>query len=256
MSMMATSVDPNPPEVIPAPAWHRSRGEMGRWVRLALVCSLLLISGGVRLWQAGKVEAVLQEGRVSPFPLEQVPRVLGDWRGEDTKIDSKIARRTGATDLVTRRYVDQRTGASIELILLYGPTTEVFNHVPELCYKAAGYSKKAGPDVREIEVDSHALPFRSLVYTKGEGGQAEFHEVFYSWRFTNHWSPEIEGTFKRFERIPGLLKVHLARKVSDQERRDIGNPCEDLLRVLLPELESRLALTMPLPARPNGGDRE
>ena len=38
-----------------------------------------------------------------------------------------------------------------------------------------------------------------------------------------------------------MYKVHLARRVTEQERRDVGNPCESLLEVLLPELERRLA---------------
>jgi hypothetical protein len=229
------------------------RRSVARRARVALACAVLALSGGVRWWQVRQVEAVLRDGRTAPFPLETLPMVLGDWRGEETTIDPKIARRTGATDLMTRRYVDQRTGATLEAIILYGPTTEVYGHAPEVCYQAAGYEKVAGPEARAIKSGSLEVPFRSLVYSKGEGGQADLHEVYYSWRFTRHWSPDLMGTYKRFERIPGMLKVHLARRVTEHERRDIGNPCEAFLEALLPELERRLAGTMPAAEQPPKG---
>jgi len=255
MSIIDVSVEPN--MAVPArPAAEPVRGRSAaRWVRVALACLVLAASGGIRWWQARQVEAVLAGGRNAPFPLDELPMVLGDWRGEATELDPKIARRTGATDLITRRYVDQRTGATVEAIVLYGPSTEVYGHIPEVCYLAAGYDKLAGPDVRTIRAGAEEVPFRSLLYSKGEGGQADLHEVYYSWRYRTHWSPEVVNTYKRFERIPGMLKVHLARRVTEHERRDIGNPCESFLSVLLPELERRLAAASSSPAsgRPSEG---
>ncbi|WP_406701325.1 exosortase-associated EpsI family protein (plasmid) [Singulisphaera sp. Ch08] len=245
MSTINVSVEPNQASPVSPAAEAGSKSGLARWGRVALACIVLTISGGVRWWQVRQVEAVLRDGRIAPFPLDDLPLVLGDWRGEETKIDPKIARRTGATDLITRRYVDQRTGATLEAIILYGPSTEVYGHTPEVCYQAAGYEKVAGPDARTIDVGSLPVPFRALVYSKGEGGQSELHEVYYSWRFARHWSPDVIGTYKRFERIPGMLKIHLARLVTEHERRDIGNPCEAFLEVLLPEVERRLAATMP-----------
>jgi len=250
MSMIDVVVEPNAKMSVVTPAAAGRIPGLGHWGRVAFACAVLAASGGVRLWQVRQLETVLRDGRTAPFPLESVPMVLGDWRGEETTIDSKIARRTGATDLLTRKYVDQRTGATVEAIILFGPTTEVYGHAPEVCYQAAGYKKVGGPDAHSVPMGTQSVPFRSLVYAKGEGGQAEFHEVYYSWRFTHHWSPDVLGSYKRFERIPGMLKVHLTRRVTEQEKRDVGNPCEALLAVMVPDLERRLAATMPAEAGP------
>jgi hypothetical protein len=61
--------------------------------------------------------------------------------------------------------------------------------------------------------------------------------------------------YKRFERLPGMLKVHVTRHVmGEHERRDIGNPCESLLEALLPALERRLAAAVtPSGGRPSQG---
>src|SRR5947207_1089798 len=101
---MSTDVTVEPNVAAPSPPQVRAgrRGAAARWARVAMACALLGASGGIRWWQAGRVEAVLRDGRDSPFSLAELPMVLGDWRGEDTAIDPRIARRTGATDLVTR----------------------------------------------------------------------------------------------------------------------------------------------------------
>src|SRR5262249_40230625 len=133
MSITDVTVEPNVgarPLPQPEPGRHAAAA---RWARVALVCALLGISGGIRWWQVRRVEAVLRGGRNSPFSLAELPMVMGDWRGAETNIDSRIARRTGATDLVTRRYVNQTTGATVEAIILYGPSTEVYGHAPEVC---------------------------------------------------------------------------------------------------------------------------
>jgi hypothetical protein len=38
-----------------------------------------------------------------------------------------------------------------------------------------------------------------------------------------------------------MFKVHLERPVTEGERRDVGNPSEAFLKLLLPEIERRLA---------------
>jgi hypothetical protein len=210
------------------------------WLRVVLVCAILAGSGAVRSWQARRVGAVLEAGKKPSFSLKEVPLTLGSWRGADAILDPRIARWAGASEAIFRRYVNQATGVDVELIVLYGPAAELFIHMPEICYPAAGYTQFAGPDRRVVTWDGVEAPFRSLVFVKGQGADADIEEVYYSWRYQGRWTPEL-GTMKQFERIPGMYKVHVARRLTDQERRDVGNPCESLLEVLVPEIEGRLA---------------
>jgi EpsI family protein len=207
---------------------------------VALACAILLGSSVVRSRQALRIEGELEEGRRRPrIDLTAVPLELGPWKGQDTEIDPHIARATGADQVVTRRYVNQDTGSTLELILLYGPAANVYIHAPELCYPTAGFAQVGGPDMRPIPVGTAQAPFRSLVYAKGEGSQADLQEVYYSWRYQGRWTPDV-GKQKHFERIPSMYKVHVARRVTAAEKRDVGNPCEAFLRALLPDLERRI----------------
>lgn len=237
---------------VTSPAAAARRGRPATWLRVALACSLLLGSAAVRAVQARRIEKGLEEGlRRFRFDLDSIPLTLGPWKGESTDLDPMIARGTGAEKVVTRRYVNAGTGATVEVILLYGPAVGMYVHIPEVCYPAAGFSGAGGAAVREIGSGPNAPRFRSLVYAKGEGAQAEMTEVYYSWRRENGWTPDL-GTQKQYERIPSMYKVQLARRVTGRERRDLGNPCEDLLRELLPQFERRLTTSQSATAEARG----
>jgi EpsI family protein len=228
------------PEVVTPPREAPGRRAPGMlWARVALACTVLVASGGARWWRARRIDAVLEQGKQSPFPLKDLPLTLGDWRGEPTTPDPEIVRTTGATDFAFRRFVNQSTGVALEVYVLYGPAVDLFLHAPENCYPAAGFALKQAAAERTVEAGPLRAPFRNLVYGRGEGAQTDLQEVYYSWRFQGRWWPDY-GKFKQLERIPGMFKVQLARRVVGQERRDVGNPCEAFLQVLLPEIERRL----------------
>lgn len=231
------------------PSRPGTTGGRGLWVRVALAIALLGTSAGARAWQTRRVDETLRNGRVAPFPLASVPSTLGDWEGRGETLDPQIARTTGSTDVVTRVYIHRRTGTRVEALLLYGPSTEMKVHTPENCYAAAGFTQLSGPEGRTVKVKGAGWPFHSLVCTKGEGGRADTEEVYYTWRYEGLWTPGLV-TQKRFERIPGMLKVQVGRKLQAGEAAGVGNPCEDFLAHLMPELDRLLAAgTTTAPAR-------
>lgn len=236
------------PTLAPASSQPKARVGGGMWVRVTLACLILLGSAGVRAWQVRRLEGQMAEGLIKPrIDLASVPMTLGRWKGEPTTLDPLIARATGAEQYVTRTYVNQDTGVSISVILLYGPAVDMYIHSPELCYPAAGFSLNSGPAAKLITAGDIKAPFRSLVYSKGEEAKADLQEVYFSWRYNGHWTPDV-GLQKQFERIPSMYKVHLARAVTAKEWREDNNPCESLLQEILPEIERRIATTSLSPA--------
>lgn len=246
MSLTIDSPAPTADADAPTAAPRRAGGP-GLWVRVALAVVLLGASATVRLWQAWGVDQALREGRKSPFPLQGLPKDLGDWEGIDEELDPQIARATGCTDHVFRTYQNRKTGSRVGLILLYGPAEEMRIHAPDNCYPAAGYGYATELQRRTIESDGRAYPFKTTVYLKGEGGRTERQEVYWTWRYSGHWTPDQE-VYKRMERIPGMYKVHVTRAVGENELREVGNPCESFLEVLMPWLSGRIAGASATPA--------
>jgi EpsI family protein len=216
------------------------RPRLGLWVRVGLACAVLVASGVVQSRQAVRVRGEIARGLTESFPLEEIPLTIGEWQGRTTELDEQIARLTGASQVITRRYVNQNTGVSLDVILLFGRAVDMYLHSPEICYPAAGFALSGGPDFKTIATPSGDAPFRSLVYAKGDGAAASRQEVYYTWRHNGRWSPDL-GSHKLLERISGMYKVHIARSTTDREQRGVGNPSEAFLRVLLPEMNRRLA---------------
>jgi hypothetical protein len=217
------------------------------WARLAIVAAILAASGGARLWQEQRVERALELGRSSPFPLAGLPMKIGSWEGHSATMDPRIVRITGSTDLVARRYVDRQTGVGLDVIVLYGPMSDVLFHTPEVCYPSAGFEAMPGVVERPIAIEKPSpltVPFRSLAFTKGEGGLADSQEAYYSLRYDGRWTTQLTSP-KALRRISGMYKVQVSRRISGRERRDVDNPCEPFLAALVGEIETRIAKARP-----------
>lgn len=215
----------------------------GLWPRVALAVVLLAASAGGRAWQASRVDQMLREGRKPPFALKDLPMTLGPWRGQDEVVDEQIIRTTGSTDSIFRTYQHQVTGQCVSLLVLFGPSTEMYGHTPEVCFPSSGYQELKGPRSRVVRSGRSSWPFRELVYTKGEGGQTDIQEVYYTWRSSGRWSPD-PGGYKTLERIPSLFKVQAGRRffgAGEVDLRDVGNPCEDSLALMMAEIDRRIA---------------
>ena len=147
------------------------------WTWMVLACLLLGGSGGVHAWQDHRFATI--QGRVesAPFALKDLPMTLGDdeWGvrdGAQRTLDPEVARVAGCTDSVIRTYTNSTTGVSLTVLILFGPARDVFSHVPEVCYPAAGYALAEAPLLRSV--------------VNGAGPPAEFRtEVFAETARTN-----------------------------------------------------------------------
>lgn len=235
----APPAPPAPTRPAPPPGVVAPGRPAGAWARVALAVLVLAASGAARHLQARKYAARALAERNSPFPLKDLPTNLGGWSGIDEALDPQIARATGCTDSAFRTYADLRTGVKIGMIVLYGPTVDVFVHSPENCYSAAGYAQVDG-ETRMVDVGGRKVPIRRLIFARGEGSRAERQEIYYTWYYDDRWTPDLAEA-KRLERIPAIYKVHLSRSVRENELLDVGNPCEDFLARLIPDLDRRIA---------------
>lgn len=234
----------DPGVVNPETPQSASRSSRGLWLRVGLAVMVLSASAAARTWQASRVDQILREGRKPPFALKDLPMELGPWKGFDDVVDNQIIRITGSTDSIFRTYQHQFTGQKVGLLVLFGPCTAMYGHTPEVCYPATGYSPVRPARSREIKAGAQAWPFRELVYTKGEGGQTDIQEVFYTWRYSGKWNPNPR-TYREYERIPSMFKVQAARRLAsggELKLLEQDNPCEDTLALLMAEIDRRIAL--------------
>jgi hypothetical protein len=236
---------PAPPSTQP-----RSRSELskllavaksnGRWI--VIVCVLLGLSGTVRHWRSLQFLTLENQSKESPFPLKEIPYVLGTWRaaeGAEATLDPEIARIASSTDHVIRAYVDDKTGERVTVLMLNGPSQFVFAHTPDVCYPASGFA--AVIPSREIQIpiegEARTAAFSEALYGKSLGGLTELSEVYYSFLNGGVWRSEMAGQWKQFRYHPGMFKVQVERRVKTPQLGD--SPTKGLLALLVKEIERR-----------------
>jgi len=232
---------------IPAPA--HSKGALKVWA--AIACVLLATSGVVRTLQESRHKAEKSYVEACPFPLKSIPSKLGVWQlkeGSDQTLDPLTIRITGGTDHILRTYVDELTGVSLVVLVLFGPAEPVLPHTPDVCFPSSGYSGARDSMDREIEYTikdpraKHSAQFRSSVYEKSGGLAVRREEAYHSFRLEGVWSPSIGSGRKFPRRNPGVFKVQVQRLVAAGERRDTkDNPIEQFLSILVSEIERNIA---------------
>jgi hypothetical protein len=221
-------------------------------IQIALVVAVLAGSAGLRAWQASNATAASRV-EAPPFPLEEIPLRIGDWVGEEGKLDSRTANTAGALDSISRTYLDPRTGVRLQVLVLYGPAERLKFHAPTVCFPAAGFEQDGLRRPLAIPSGDREIPFLSVSYRKARGGGDETREVVWSWHYRDRWSTELKA--KRYmERIGGMFKVHIERLVAPDERLEAqSNPTRRFLERFMPEIEARLAAAAPAPAGDGDG---
>ncbi len=242
--MLPDSIVSNSPEHHdhdPAPVPDRRSRFLAMGLRVILICGFLGVAGGVRLWQEQRVEAYVASGLQSPFSLRELPLQVGDWKGESGELDPYIARIAGSVDNAQYVYINQQTGVRLEVVVVYGPAAAVVGHAPEVCYPSVGFKQFDKTLHYDLNMENGRRParFRSLVYVRGEGGQTEFQEVDYSWRYDGRWTP-VPGDRQQIERVPSIFKIHVARAITPGELRNAANPSREFLALFVPQFERRL----------------
>lgn len=114
-------------------------------LRAATMCALMLAAAGAAV---ALKPTILLADQLPPIDLEnQIPRAFGTWR-VDERTSARVINPQAETllnklysQLLTRTYVDTRTGERIMLSIAYGTNQSdaMQVHIPDVCYPAQGF---------------------------------------------------------------------------------------------------------------------
>ncbi len=236
----------------------------GKWCTIA--CVLLAISGAIRYGRDLQFRGVYNESVNSPFPLAELPKVLGSWQaveGSESQLDPETARTAGSSDHIIRDYLNTKSGERVSVFVLYGPAIKVFAHSPDACYPAAGYQTVPQSSVEgEIEIPGSATPaeYSKAYYVKNVGGASQYNEAVWTFRHDGKWLSDVKSQWKGFRYHPAMFKVQIDRPIMSIATE--SGPSETITREIIREIEGRLAArnagkpvrrrqTLPFPNRQN-----
>src|SRR5579871_6676780 len=98
---------------------------MGRLLVPALAIVAIVCSGVVQGYWTGRWDSA-DKAEQSAALLRQLPLNLGDWQGQDLPVDPAEVGKVSA--YLYRRYVNQRNGASVAVVLASGRPGPVSIH--------------------------------------------------------------------------------------------------------------------------------
>jgi hypothetical protein len=160
---------------------------------------------------------------------------LGDWQGE--ALTPGAEQPGGVAGCLQRCYVHRTNGSRVTVFLVCGRPGPVAIHPPDACYRAGGYQVRA-PQTYVASLDSLTAPaeFRVAQMLKSKASDQTQLRIFWSWSATGAWQVP-EDPRLAFARYPALFKIYLIREASSWTESFEGDPCVDLMRQLLPELQ-------------------
>ncbi|MFO0800408.1 MAG: exosortase-associated EpsI family protein [Gemmataceae bacterium] len=205
--------------------------------RGAAAVLVALVLGG--LVAAAVFEGVLSNRWGVPEDLEaaaarlgRVPSAFGDWTSEEVSVDRKILDRAEAVGSVSRVYRNRKTGSSVSVMILCGPTGPIASHTPDVCYAGLGYKMQGG----EVKKSLGDATYWTARFDKGSADPGL--EVNWAWGANNTWyaaaTPRLDFTGHAF-----LYKIYATRSLAAGTTRT-GDPGHEFLAEFLPVL--RVAL--------------
>ena len=207
---------------------------------LMITCLLLSISGGIRYLREWQFRKIAQETTASPFPLSELPTVLGTWHSiGDAHLDPETIRLAGSSDHILRSYRDSETKETVSVLVVYGLAVSVFGHSPAVCYPASGYDVVGKSEDHDISLTGSAtsVRYRSELFSKTVASVTESYEVFWCFWHSGLWLPDVQDRWKLFRTSPALFKIQIQCPVTgiSSQRSSV----ESLLKELVREIDTR-----------------
>jgi len=214
------------------------------WTWILLVGMFLGLSGGFRYLRDWRFQSLSKESKISPFPLEEFPKALGDWHNEDgleTKLDPQIARIAGTSDHLIRTYTNRASGERVVVMILYGLAELISSHTPTVCYPAAGFRNV--PPTRDLDIpipgSAAKASFREELFVRYAAGSSIHMRVYHSFRNAGQWAPDMQSRWKSFRYNPGMFKIQVEHRESGDSRK-VDAEIEAFLGEIVAEIDRRL----------------
>jgi hypothetical protein len=173
--------------------------------------------------------------------LEKIPSSFGAWVGSENPIDGKILRVAEATGTISRLYHNTKTGDTINVLLLCGPSGPIGAHTPEVCYGGLGYSCRGTPTRKGLTFANGAASFWSAKFEKTTPTDEPL-RVCWAWSTNGDWEASSNPR-AAYALQPALYKLYLVQNDNPayQSREPNQEPIEQFMTEFLPLVKSALA---------------
>jgi len=148
--------------IVPWPR-RRFRGGTPVWLS-AVIAVLLLVTAGIAYRAvAARVQGDAVPQVRLPIPLEDFPRRVDHWVGEDQEIPEVTQiyiRRNFADDYISRRYTNVARGIAADIYVVYCASKPggILGHKPSVCFPANGWIDNGATSTQIVTRAGRSIP--------------------------------------------------------------------------------------------------
>jgi len=165
--------------------------------------------------------------------LQSLPSQIGDWQivSEDP-IDEHILEILSCAGHIHRKYVNRKSGETVDIAIIVGPSGPISVHTPEICYSSRAYTIQEPRALVPIADPKGRLhSFWSLAF-RTNNALADQLRVYYAWSADGTWtaaeSPRFEFAGKR-----ALYKLQMSTLAAPSLSNEEQDACRKFLSALL-----------------------
>jgi hypothetical protein len=211
-------------------------------VPLVIIAFALAANGYVQgMWSDRWKEPISWDPVVAP--LKQVPTEVGAWTSLGrTDSEHVLPQGLGIISSLTRTYRNS-VGSEVTLFIACGTVRDLLSHLPPGCYRANGDDPVGVEELQECSTGTGiSRPFMTAVFVKPDARELTRQRIYWAWRDATSWQAEKSPQFGFGAGRPAYKVYFTTRtgRVDEGGAATVANPATDLIREMMPRLESLL----------------
>jgi hypothetical protein len=215
-------------------------------IRLVLILSaaaLLAASGfSHRLW-TGEWNVSNEPGE-SASRLAKVPEEIGEWVGKDSPINESWKQqmaRAEAVGYLSRHYVNRRTSADVEALIICGKPGPISVHTPDVCFAGIGFKIGSLNEYHfEGTEQTPAADFYWANFENFDPAMPARLRIYWGWKAGAGWKAPTTPRVT-IGSAAALYKLYLIYRPEPGAELQEQDPCKEFMDHFLPELERTLS---------------
>lgn len=176
--------------------------------------------------------------------FENVPKEIGEWKGEDLPVDEIVKNTAGAVNYVSRRYINTITGEEVTLWLIIGHSRDIRRHTPNICYPNSGFRGVGNQLRHHIDLpDGETSIFYTAKFEREDPLTHHVQRVFWAWNEPDVQKWEAPDSARvHYGTTPTLYKLYFTSPVTMDETTIDENAAAKFAEAMLPAINDALFL--------------
>jgi hypothetical protein len=162
--------------------------------------------------------------------LEKLPMTIGGWQGANVEMDEDP--NSTVAGQLARRYVHEKTGKTVTILLACGRAGAVCTHTPDVCYAGSGYEVEKP---KRFQVSDPKAEFWTARFVRERAAGKSHLRIFWAWHGAQSWKV-AENPRWTFAGEKVLYKLYVIHEVVQSEEAPEVSASAEFMHELLPAL--------------------